>query len=496
MNRRIFRLGAVLVVLYLVLFVKLNWIQVVQKPSLDANPLNTAQVRRDFNRPRGSISTADGVLLAQSIRNPDTESEFERVRVYPEGDLFGQVTGFFSFRYGATGLERQYAAELSGSTFEQQVRGFADLFVPRENVGNLTLTLRKDVQQVARDELGDREGSVVALDPRSGAVLAFWSSPSFDPNLITALDFMSGDEAQAEWQRLNDAEGRPLRPHMYQDRYFPGSTFKVVTAGVGLESGLVTDSTPSYPVVTSYTPPMTDLPIRNFRSEPCGGPLPEILRTSCNSSFAEMGAETLGPDLMVSGTASWGFNDAAPIDLPDPARSVFPTDVANDPPKLAQSSIGQNDVQATPLQMALVAAGVANAGTIMKPHVMAEVRDAQGEVLQRATPTAWLRPLSAMNAAILRQDMIGVVTSGTATAIAIPGFEVGGKTGTAQLGTDPPTSHTWMIGFAGPPGSPATVAVAVVVLNQSGSSEATGGRIAGPIARAVLEAALAGQGLR
>ena len=208
-----------------------------------------------------------------------------------------------------------------------------------------------------------------------------------------------------------------------------------------------------------------------------------------------MGAETIGADDMVSGVAGWGFNATPPIDLPGAARSVFPTDVGNNAAKLAQSSIGQNDVQASPLQMALVAAGVANGGTIMKPHVLAEVRNNQGSVVKSYTPTPWLHPLSSAFADELRRDMIGVVTGGTATAMAIPGFDVGGKTGTAQLGTTPPRSHTWIIGFAGPPGQAPTVAVAVVVLDQSGASEATGGVVAAPIAKAVLTAALKAQGL-
>ncbi len=492
MNRNIRRLGAVIIGLYLILFVKLNWIQVVQKQSLDSNPLNTAQIRRDYNRPRGTITTADGVLLAQSIANPDRTSEFGRMRVYPEGELFGQVTGYYSFTFGSTAVERQYNSELAGTTFAQQVSGFSDLLIARENVGDVSLTVRKDVQQVARDSLGDRAGSVVALDPRTGDVLAFWSSPSYDPNEISTLDSKA---ANANWNRLTAAPGNPLRSHQFQDRYFPGSTFKVVTGGIGLQTGKVTDVDPSYPFSNGYTAKNTTLPIKNFGGEVCGGALPEILKTSCNSAFAEMGAETIGPDDMVAGVANWGFNSTPPIDLPGGVRSVFPTDVGKNPAKLAQSSIGQNDVQASPLQMALVAAGVANGGTIMKPHVLNEVRNSQGEVVKSYTPTPWLHPMTDVFAATMRQDMIGVVQGGTATAMAIPGFDVGGKTGTAQLGTTPPRSHTWIIGFAGPPGQPATVAVAVVVLDQSGASEATGGVVAAPIARAVLLAALKAQGL-
>jgi peptidoglycan glycosyltransferase len=491
MNRNIWRLGMAMVVLFVALMVKLTWLQVVDKSSLDANPLNTAQVRRDFNRPRGSIVTADGAVIAQTIANPDTTSEFDRMRVYPEGELFAHATGYFSFRYGSSGLEKEYSSELSGSTFDQQVRGFSDLFVAHENVGNVSISLRKDVQTVARDELGDREGSVVALDPQTGEILAFWSWPSYDPNTVSSLDKVV---SQAAWTELNAAPGTPMRAHQYQDRYFPGSTFKVVTSGIGLETGKVTDTEPSYPFATSYLPAQTDKAIQNFGGEVCGGSLPLILSTSCNSAFAEMGAETIGPVDMVSGAGSWGFNSAPPIDMPDPAKSVFPTNVGNNPPKLAQSSIGQNDVQATPLEMALVAGGVANGGTIMKPHLLTEVRNAQGEVIQTYKQSKWLEPMSPSMAGTLANDMIGVVQSGTATGLQIAGCSVGGKTGTAQLGTDPPRSHTWMIGFAGSPGKPPTVAVAVVVLNQSGGNEATGGRVAAPIAKAVLQTALAAQG--
>jgi len=487
MNRQIRSLGVGLLVCFVALFAMLNWIQVVRAPSLNTSPLNTAQIRKDFNRPRGSITTSDGALLAQSIDNPDPASQFKRLRVYPEGDLFGQVTGFFSFKYGATGVEKSYNDELSGQTFNQQLRGFSDLLVSKENVGNLTVSVRKNLQQIARDQLGDREGSVVAIDPRNGELLAFWSFPSFDPNPLSTVDF---DQVDTTWALYNLAPGQPLRPHQYQDRYFPGSTFKVVTASTGVETGKVTETDPTYPVETSWTPPQTNKPISNFGGSACGGTLFQVTQVSCNTAFARMGTETIGGQDMVNGAQSFGFNDKPPIDLPGPVNSVFPTDVVRNPPKLAQSSIGQNDVQATPLQMALVAAGVANGGVIMKPHVMTEVRDSEGTVVSRYQPEKWKTPLSPDSASVMRRDMVNVVQRGTASGLAIPGFEVGGKTGTAQLGTEPPRSHTWIIGFAGPPGGDPTVAVAVVVLNQPGASEFTGGRVAAPIARAVMQAAL------
>ncbi len=487
MNKQIRRLGAGILACYLALFLMLNWVQVLQADEYNDNPLNTASIRRDFNRPRGSITTADGTVVALTERNPDRSSQFERVRYYPEGDLFGQVTGYFSYWYGKSGLEQSYNSQLAGQDFEQQVRGLSDLFDDEANVGNLQLSLRADLQQIARDELGEREGSVVALDVRSGDVLAFWSYPSFDPNRLSATDH--GPVTQA-WEELNAAPGNPLRPHQYLDRYFPGSTFKVVTAGAGLDSGEVTATSPVYPYVTGYTPPLTDVEISNFGGQVCGGDLFEILADSCNSSFAQMGVD-LGPEIMVSGAEAFGFNAVAPIDLPNPTdvESVFPTDFTRNTPALAQASIGQNDVQATPLLMAMVAAGIANEGQMMEARLVKEVKDNRGNVVHRYGPTPWRRALEAAQASTLADAMVGVVTDGTAGAMAIPGMEVGAKTGTAQLGTDPPRSHTWIIAFAGPPGDP-QVAVATVVLDQPGASEFTGGRVAAPIARAVLAAAL------
>lgn len=487
MNRQIRLLGVGLLVCYVVLFAMLNWIQVIKADDYNNDPLNTAKVRQQFNRPRGTITSADGALLAISVDNPDPDSQFERIRQYPEGDLFAQVTGRFSFWYGSTGVELTYGDELAGQTFGQQARSFADLFVDDANVGNVTVSVRKDLQQVARDALGPQEGSVVALDVKTGELLAFWSFPSYDPNLLATLD---REAAEVSWALLNLAEGNPLLAHQYQDRYFPGSTFKVVTGSTGLQTGKVTPDSPQYPVERSYTPPQTTNPIFNFAGTACGGALFNILRVSCNTAFARMGVETLGPADMIQGAESFGFNEAPPIDLPGPAASLFPTDFTRDLPKLAQSAIGQNDVQASPLHMALVAAAVGNQGRMMRPHVMTEIRDTNQNVVDRFEPEVWKEPLSPENAEIMRQAMIGVVEGGTARNVRIPGFEVGAKTGTAQLGTEPPLSHLWMIAFGGPPGDP-QVAVAAVVLNQPGQSEeATGGQRAGPIVRRVLETAL------
>jgi len=488
-NRQIGRLGLGLIACFVVLFVQLNRVTVFDAERLKDHPQNNRAVLRDFDSPRGTVVTADEVVVAVSEPTPEG-SRFERVRRYPEGDLFAHTVGWFSLNLGAAGVEDTYNSELAGRTLDLSFRSLDDLFVDRERVGDLRLSLRADAQRVARDELGERQGSVVAIDPRSGELLALWSWPSFDPNALATQDLQAANDAYA---LLQSDTRDPLLAKTYRERFFPGSTFKVVTAAAGLESGAVTEQSPSYPTAREYVPPQTIRPLRNFGGSSCGGSLFDILRVSCNTAFAQMAVD-LGAGPMVERAEAFGFNSAPPIDLPSAARSVFPTDFAQNLPALAQSGIGQNDVSATPLQMALVAAAVANEGRIMVPTVLADVRDDEGEVVEDPEPEEWRRALSAPNADILRRAMVGVVEDGTARNLAIPGMEVGGKTGTAQLGTDPPRSHAWIIGFAGPPGQPASVAVAVLVEGQPGASEQTGGQVAAPIARAVMETVLAAQG--
>jgi peptidoglycan glycosyltransferase len=494
MNTQIRRLGIAMLIAYVAVFVQLNYVQVYRAESLNEHPENNRQILRDFTRPRGTVTTADGTLLAESV---PVDDRFERQRQYPTGDLFGHVTGFFSLEFGAEGLEREYNDDLAGQTAEQELRSFAELFVDKERTGNLTLALRADLQALAREQLGERRGSVVVIDPRTGAVLAMWSFPSYNPNDLSTHDFAAAQGARDFLLGLDDPNNAfdrsPLAPAAYRERFFPGSTFKVVTGATGVQSGVVTATDPVYPDVTEYTPPQTNLPLQNFGGSVCGGDFFTILARSCNTSFAQMAVEDIGPDRMIGGAESWGFNDTPPLDLPAPAESVFPTDFTDNLPALAQSAIGQNDVAATPLQMALVAAGVANDGVIMKPYVVQEIRDGEGDVLEETNAKVWRQAVDGPTARTMREAMIGVVErpDGTAGSLAIEGFEVGGKTGTAQLGTDPPRSHAWIIGFAGPPGGQSEVAVAVIVEGEEGASEQTGGSVASPIARAMMEAALA-----
>lgn len=498
MNRQIKILGIVIMVCYAALFAKLNQIQVFEASSLNDRPSNTRQQVRDFNSPRGRIVTADGAVIAKSN---ETKGALRFQRVYPGGDLYAHITGYYSFRLGSTGVERRYNAELTGRTTSLQLHELSGIFADPSSEGDVVLTVDSRVQQVAKAALGASEGAVVAIRPDSGAILAMYSNPGFDPNVISAN---TGVQAQDVKTFLDAVDSKPLRSRAFQERYFPGSTFKIVTAAAGLESGKVTADAPDFEVVTSYTPPGTSHSISNFDGSRCGGKLFAILARSCNSSFAQMGAEVLGPAPMVKSAEAAGFNSTVPIDLPGAVRSVFPTDfgdvvrrpegkapIYEDTAVLAQAAIGQNDVSSTPLQMAMVAAGVANGGSIMVPHVMGEIQARDGDRVSTFDRAEWRRFVDERDAEILRKAMVGVVNDGTASILRIPGVEVGAKTGTAQLGTAVPRSHAWIIGFAGQPGAKPSVAVAVIVQNVNGESGSTGGRVAGPIAKQVLEAALA-----
>jgi peptidoglycan glycosyltransferase len=482
-NRQIRILGVVMVVLFSALFLQLNWLQVFDAKHLNDHPANSRAVVRDFVQPRGVVQTSDGAVIAQSVPSNDA---FKLLRQYPLGSLFAHVTGFFSFAYGSEGVERTYNDALTGKFDNASLNRLGDLLLSKKKTGNVTLTLSKSLQQLATDQLAGRKGSVVALDPRNGAVLALADFPTYDPNVLASHD---QDAVRDARDKLVASPDNPILPRTYRERFFPGSSFKVVTAATGLATGTVSLTQPVYPTLTELPLPNAGgQTLANFGNSSCGGPLPEALRVSCNTAFGQLGLD-LGADKLSSGAEAFGFNKVPPIDLPFGASSRFPpaSAFARDKPALAKSAIGQQDVQATPLQMALVAAAIGNGGKIMTPHVMSEVRDSDGNVVERFEPKEWLSPVSADVARQVRDMMVGVVNAGSGTAARIPGVTVAGKTGTAQTGLG--TSQVWFIAFA--PAEAPRVAVAVTLENQPSSNEFTGGALAAPIAQAVMRAVLA-----
>ncbi len=477
MDTQIRRLGIALLVLFGLLFAQLNNLQLRQASRLSNDPRNTRAIVVDFSRERGRILAADGTVLADSV---PTDDELERLRRYPEGPLYAPVTGFFSFNYGSDGAERAFSAELAGR--KVTINSLDDLLSATPRTNDVTLTIQPAVQKAAAAALGGRRGAVVAVDPRSGAVLAMVSFPTFDPNPLAGHDLKA---VQRSWNAFQADPGKPMLPRPYRERYSPGSTFKVVTASAAI------GSRPD--LAAKVYPPKKTLDLRgtsrdlpNFGGSTCGGPLPELLRASCNTGFGELGLDLGGPALRDE-ALSFGWGERPPFDLPAPAASGFPDlSELRTQPQVATSAIGQLDVSASPLQMALVSCAVANNGTIMEPHVLSRVTDTQGQVVRGAEPKAWKQPMTAADAAQLKDMMVGVVQRGTAGKAAVPGAQVAAKTGTAQTTGD--NAHAWITAFA--PADAPRVAVSVIVESQPGVSEATGGSVAAPIASAVLRAAL------
>ncbi|MEM7338224.1 MAG: penicillin-binding transpeptidase domain-containing protein [Actinomycetota bacterium] len=499
MNNHLRHVMVALLGCFVLLFLQLNRVQVFQAEALRENPANTRTLQQDFDQQRGVIRTSDGVVVALS-EQAAPGGPFNFQRTYPHGDLYAHSVGFIAFTVGGQGVERAYNDEILGRTAEQQLADLASILDPDSSqAGALTLTIDHELQQVAKAQLGEREGSVVAIDPRTGAIRALWSYPSFDPNLVANND--SGT-ANAAYVDLLEAEGNPLRARAYRDIEFPGSTFKVVTAGAALETGAATLTEPVFEATTEYTAPLTSRPITNFGGRACGGDLVEILVQSCNAPFAELAAEVMGPFVLTRQAVDGaGFNTELPLDIPGSVPSVFPDDygalvqnpsdaipagVYENTPLLAQTAIGQNEVQASPLHMALIISGIANDGLIPTPHVVAEVADANGRVVDEISPGGWRRSMEVGNAEILQEALIQAGLRGTGTNAAVDGLVVGVKTGTAQLGTDPPASNAWIIGFAGREQGNYELAVAVLVEGSAGNGDQTGGAVAGPIAREIF----------
>lgn len=499
MNRQIRQLGVAMLLLFSLLFARLNWVQVFAAEQLTADPLNTRRVVRDFGQRRGNIVTSDGIVVAQSV---DVEGRFSRERRYPEGPLYSHVTGYFSFEFGATGVERTYNDDLAGHSATQRFESFFDFFGDGDVSADVTLTLDSQMQQAAASALGERRGSVVALDPSTGEVVAFYSWPVFDPNVLSNTDL---DAARAAKEALDAAAGEPLFTSAHRQVFPPGSTFKVITAASGLENGVVTTTNPVFPQVASYRLPLTEVSLQNFGGSVCGGDLAQSMARSCNTSFAQLGAEYLGPDPMIATAERFGFNDTPPFDIPLAASSRFPEDFGiqlglsdQNPPApivegsslLAQASIGQFDVRATPLHMALVASAIANNGDMMEPHVVDRVNDADGgALLEQVDAKVWRQAVVPQVADALADLMVGVVETGTATPLARGGLTIGAKTGTAEVNAfaGSQDSHAWTIAFAGPSNSAPELAIAVIVEAVPGGGQQTGGGTAIPIVATMID---------
>ena len=483
MNAPLRRLSVAVLVLFGLLLVNVNYLQVVRAEALHNDSHNSRLIAEEYSRQRGPI-VVGGKQVARSI---ETNDRLKYLRKYSDGPLYAPATGFYSLVYGATGIEQQANSVLAGTDDSLFVRRIIDLLTGvKPKGGSVKLTLNPDAKKAGYDGLRARKarGAVVAIDPSTGAILAMVSTPSFDPNELASHDTA---EVRESYNRLNARPSRPMLNRAIRQTYPPGSTFKIVTAAAALESGRYTPDT-EVDNGARLDLPLTDTELPNYTNAPCNpagtATLTDALMQSCNVAFGKLGIE-LGDDAIRAQAEKFGFNEAFEV----PMRSVasrYPEDL--DAPQTALSAIGQFDVRATPLQMAMVVAAVANRGVLMAPYLIQDVLAPNFTVLDSTKPRTLGEAVSPQTAADLTEMLVAVVEDGTGTNAQIPGIQVAGKTGTAQQGRGK-KPHAWFVSFA-PADVDPKVAVAVVLEEGGDAPEVSGNQLAAPIAQEVMKAVL------
>lgn len=478
MNGPLRRLAFALLTGLALLLVNVTYIQVVRGPSYRDDARNPRVLLARSEKERGTIVDRNGDVLAQSVPAQSDQQAF--ARVYPYGSAFVHSVGLSSFLFGDRGLEDAYAGELR-SKQDLTISDLVSALLGRDlRPQSLITTLDLATQQAAVDGLGAQKGAIVALEPSTGAILAYVSSPSYDPTLLI------GPEAGPVGDALEADPDQPLLNRADSNTYAPGSVFKIVTTAAALDSGTATpESTFANPAELAL--PGSTAVIRNFGGGRCGGggevSLAEAFRRSCNTIFGELGLE-VGATELVATAEAFGLNRDIPFEW-DVLDSVIPSasSFSDDQAGLAQTAIGQRDLQVTPLQMALVGAAIANDGVIMEPHLIMTIADADGTAVRRYEPQQFSLATTEATAQEITAMMEAVVASGTGTGAALPGVKVAGKTGTAE--TERGAPHAWFVGFA-PADDPLIVVAVLVEAGGAVGDEATGGSLAAPIARQVI----------
>jgi len=471
-NGPIRRVSVLVMVMFLALLVNVSYSYVFRTPSLTSDPNNRRVRDAQFGTDRGDILVGNTPVVSSTPVN----DRFGFQREYAQGPLYAHVTGHYSFLFGGSGLEQTYSSQLAGASDSQFLQRLVDAASgSRPKGASLETTLDARAQRAAAEGLGNRPGAVVALDYTTGEVKALVSTPSYDPNVLASHDLAA---TQTAWTELGDDPDQPLRNRAAREIFPPGSTFKLVVSAAALDAGMGADVQLDAP--DSITLPGSTAVLGNAGS--CGGTritLAQALRVSCNTAFANLGA-LLGDAALREQARKFGFGATQLPEL-NGVASRFPANP--DAAQTMMSSIGAFDVAASPLQMAMVAAGIANNGVVMEPHVVSRVRAADLNVISQRNPRQLSVAMTQANARVLQDMMVGVVQSGTGTRAQISGVRVGGKTGTAV--TDNGKAYAWFVAFADDP----SVAVAVFVQDAGvDASDVSGGRYAAPIARRVIEA--------
>jgi penicillin-binding protein A len=486
-NGPIRKVAAGCMLLVFLLLANITYVQAIRADELNSRSDNRRVLLDEYAKERGPILVGDEPV-ALSV---ETDDEFAYLRQYPVPLVYAPATGYYSSVFGRSAVERSENDILSGNDDRLFARRLVDLVTNREQRGGtVKLTLNPAAQQAAYDALGDNKGAVVALDPRTGAILAMVSKPSYDPNPLASH---SVEEQQAAWQVLQEDPEKPTLNRAIAQTLPPGSVFKIVTLAAALESGRYEPDS-LIPGPAEYDLPQSTVDLPNQSGEPCGsGPeelttLANALRVSCNTAFAYLGND-LGDDALREQAERFGYNSEPLTDEDlNAATSIFPAEL--DAPQTALAAIGQFDVRATPLQIAMVSAGIANDGTVMNPYLIEELRDPDRvKVLERTEPEELSRAVSTETAQELTAMMVEVVENGTGQNGQLEGIQVAGKTGTAQTTAERPP-YAWFTSFA--PADDAQIAVAVVIEEapDTARDDIAGGRLAAPVAKAVMEAVL------
>jgi penicillin-binding protein A len=495
MNTPLRRVGLAMLAMIILLLANATYIQIVKADDYRKDARNQRVLLEEYARQRGRIqSQFDGAILAQVT---PTNDRLRYLRTYPNGPLYAPVTGFYSVRYGATGLERTEDGILNGSDDRLFVRRLSDLITGRDpRGGNIVVTINPAAQQAAYEGLtkNDFNGAVVALRPQTGEILAMVSTPSFDPNGLAQHDAEAQEKAYNGVRDENDAR-KPLLNRAISENYFPGSTFKLVIAAAALEDGKDKDTQlPAQPSIKINA--NTDL--SNYNNRPCGSgetaSMETALQLSCNTAFAQL-AHDLGEDKVRDQAAKFGIGNAElTIPMPVAPSCIGPRQGGNclnvvDDPALYQTGIGQRDVRLTPMQNAMIVAAIANGGVPTRPQLIKQVQAPDLTEISNLDPDSMPRAMSTRNAETLR-DMMVKSEEHTGGDGKVGGLTIASKTGTAETGYDPKNTppFAWYVAFA--PAENPKIAVAVMV--ESKDVAATGGKVSAAIGRATINAALAG----
>jgi peptidoglycan glycosyltransferase len=467
MNGPIRRISYGLFAAFALLLLATTYVQAVAADRYRSSSLNARVLLREGGQERGTVVDRNGLILATSVLE---EGGRTFTRIYPTNDLFAHPLGYSAVLFGQTGLERSYSSDLRSRQDLTVSDLLTALFGGDLRPHSIRLTIDANLQEVAAQALGSQHGAIAAVNPQTGEILAYVSSPSFDPNRVS-------DPAYA--QQIESDTSQPRLDRVSATTYPPASTFKLIVAAEALEAGGYTvDSELDDP--SALVLPGSQSLILNASQGTCDGggtvTLLVALARSCNIQFAQL-AMDLGTGAISGRAEAFGFNAELDLELPI-ITSVFPGNL--DPATLAQSALGERDVQASPLQMLNVVSAIANHGQLMTPYFVDAVFDADKVTTRVTRPVILSSPISALTAEILKAMMVQAVERGTAGRAVINGITVAGKTGTSETGP-----HVWFVGFA-PAEDPS---IAIVVLIENGGDDgnsASGGRTAAPIAQRLI----------